>query len=126
MKKLFNPEFINRIDETIVFRALDRNDIGNIVDIMIERLNKRLAERHITVALSDNAKSFLVSHGYDSQYGARPMRRTIQRYVEDPMSQLLLEGGIPEGEIIADLAPDNERLVFTPALKLEPAAGTVQ
>lgn len=125
MKKLFNPEFINRIDETIVFRALDRRDTGNIVDIMIDRLNKRLVDKHITVALSEEAKTFLVSHGYDSEYGARPMRRTIQRYVEDPMSHLLLESGIPEGEVIAELAPDKDRLIFTPVMKMEPATDTV-
>jgi len=123
MKQLFNPEFINRIDEAIVFKSLDRSDIENIVNIMMDRLNKRLADKHIHVSLTAEAKEFLVEHGYDSEYGARPMRRTIQKYIEDPLSQMIIEGTVPEGEVIADLNPEKEVLTFTAADKLAKAAG---
>jgi ATP-dependent Clp protease ATP-binding subunit ClpC len=115
MKQLFNPEFINRIDETIVFKSLERHDIESIVNIMMERVNRRVAERGLHVTVSDEAREFLVEKGYDSEYGARPMRRTIQRYVEDPLSQLIIEGAIPEGEVTAELDADKEKLTFTSA-----------
>lgn len=120
MKQLFNPEFINRIDETIVFKSLDRGDIENIVEIMMERVNKRISDKHVSITLSPEAKEFLVERGYDSEYGARPMRRTIQKYVEDPFSQLIIEGTVPEGEVIADIVPGTEVLTFTAATKLKP------
>jgi ATP-dependent Clp protease ATP-binding subunit ClpC len=117
MKQLFNPEFINRIDETIVFKALDRTDIEQIVTIMMDRVNRRLTDKHIKITLSDDARSFLVDKGYDSEYGARPMRRTIQRYLEDPLSQLIIEGTVPEGEVIADYDETEDKLTFTAAGK---------
>jgi ATP-dependent Clp protease ATP-binding subunit ClpC len=115
MKQLFNPEFVNRLDEAIVFKSLERSDIENIVNIMMDRVNKRIAERNIHVKLSEPAKQFLVDKGYDQEYGARPMRRTIQRYIEDPLSQLIIEGNSPEGEILAELDAEKDRLVFSPA-----------
>lgn len=123
MKQLFNPEFINRIDETIVFKALDRHDIENIVEIMMDRVNKRLVDKHIKIRLTPEAKAFLVEKGYDSEYGARPLRRTIQRFVEDPMSQFIIEGSVPEGEVVADYAPEKQELVFVEANKLAKTAG---
>jgi ATP-dependent Clp protease ATP-binding subunit ClpC len=97
VKKVFNPEFINRLDDIIVFRSLDQGSIRQIVDIMTDRLNKRLAERHLKLHLSDEVKDFLAIEGYDSEYGARPMRRAIQKYLEDPLSMLIIQGGIKEG-----------------------------
>lgn len=122
MKQLFNPEFVNRLDEAIVFKALERHDIEHIVEIMMERVNKRIAERNIQVKLSEPAKQFLVDKGYDAEYGARPMRRTIQRYIEDPLSQLIIEGNSPEGEIQAELNAEKEHLVFTPTESLADSA----
>jgi len=126
MKQLFNPEFINRIDETIVFKALERHDIENIVNIMMARVNQRIADKNIKLQLTPEAKEFLVTKGYDSEYGARPMRRTIQKYIEDPLSQLIIEGTVPEGEVLADIVPGKEELVFRAANDLattaEPAA----
>jgi ATP-dependent Clp protease ATP-binding subunit ClpC len=115
MKQLFNPEFINRIDETIVFKSLERVDIENIVNILMDRVNKRIADKNIKLQMTAEAKDFLVTKGYDSEYGARPLRRTIQKYVEDPLSQLIIEGTVPEGEVIADLDPVKEELTFTAA-----------
>ncbi len=112
MRQLFNPEFINRIDETIVFKSLDRSDIEHIVEIMMERVNKRLVDKHIKVTLSEGAKAFLVDKGYDSEYGARPMRRAIQRYIEDPLSQLIIEGNVPEGEVVGFHNEGREEIVF--------------
>ncbi len=113
MRQVFTPEFINRIDETIVFKSLTREDIGRIVDIMIRRLNERLEKKDLQVRLTEAAKQFLVEKGYDSEYGARPMRRAVQRYVEDPLAQLVVEGKISKGEIVADLDPEKKELVFS-------------
>ncbi|MCX7717354.1 MAG: ATP-dependent Clp protease ATP-binding subunit [Candidatus Sumerlaeaceae bacterium] len=124
MKQLFNPEFINRLDEIIVFRSLDREDIEKIVDIMLARVNKRLVDKHIRITLTPAAKQFLVEKGYDSEYGARPMRRAIQRYIEDPMSQLILEGSVPEGEVVADFDPERDELKFVAPEQLAEPAGS--
>ncbi len=97
VRKTFNPEFLNRLDEMIVFRPLARHDIEKIIDILMVRVNKRLSDRKVQIALDDDTKEFLVEKGYDPEYGARPLRRTIQRYLEDPLSQQLLEGTIPDG-----------------------------
>jgi ATP-dependent Clp protease ATP-binding subunit ClpC len=122
MKQLFNPEFVNRLDESIVFKSLEKEDIENIVNIMMDRVNKRIAERNIHVKLTEAARQFLVDEGYDSEYGARPMRRTIQRYIEDPLSQLIIEGNSPEGELEADLDEDKKKLTFTPVETLADTA----
>jgi ATP-dependent Clp protease ATP-binding subunit ClpC len=121
MRQVFTPEFINRIDETIVFKSLTREDIGKIVDIMIRRLNSRLENKGFHVKLTEAAKSFLVDKGYDSEYGARPMRRAIQRYVEDPLALLVVEGKITKGEVVVDIAPSGEELTFTCAEEPEMA-----
>jgi len=97
VKKTLNPEFINRLDDIIVFRSLERPNIREIVNIMVGRLNKRLAERHLTLHIGDDVKDFLAEQGYDSEYGARPMRRTIQRYLEDPLSSLIIKGEVRDG-----------------------------
>ena len=124
MKQLFNPEFINRIDETIVFKSLERSDIENIVDIMMERVNLRVADKNIRLKLTPQAKDFMVEKGYDSEYGARPMRRTIQKYIEDPLSQLIIEGTVPEGEVAVDLDTEKQQLVFQAQAKLVESAET--
>jgi len=97
VKKTFNPEFLNRIDEIIAFKSLSKEDIENIVNIMVERLNDRIVDRGIVIHVTPEAREFLVEKGYDSEYGARPMRRAIQRYVEDPIALLMIDGTIPDG-----------------------------
>ena len=100
VKKTFRPEFLNRLDEIVVFHPLGRNHVLKIIDILLQDLRKRLAEKNMELKLTKEAKEFLLEHGYDPIYGARPMRRTIQRYIEDPLSEDLLKGRFKEGDVI--------------------------
>jgi ATP-dependent Clp protease ATP-binding subunit ClpB len=100
----FKPEFLNRIDETIIFENLSREQIVHIVEIQINRLAKRLADQNLRITLSDNAKQVLAEKGYDPVYGARPLKRAIQKYIENPLSMEILKGKIPEGaRVVADV-----------------------
>ena len=106
----FRPEFLNRIDEIIFFHALSREHMKKIIDIQVSGLMKRLEERKIHVQLTDAAKEQLVREGYDPIYGARPLKRTIQRRVLDPLALRVLEGDFVEGDTIAvDAGPDGIR-----------------
>ncbi len=96
----FRPEFINRIDEVIVFHQITRDQMKNIVDIQINRLRPRLAERHITLRLSDSAREQLADMGYDPQYGARPLKRVIQREVENRIAHAILDGSVRDGDTV--------------------------
>jgi ATP-dependent Clp protease ATP-binding subunit ClpB len=101
----FRPEFLNRVDEIIVFHALTEADLKQIVDIQLERLRTRLAERRITLELTDEAKSHLARAGYDPVYGARPLKRAIQREIETPLSRLILKGDVKDSSVLrADVA----------------------
>ncbi len=100
VKKTFRPEFLNRLDEIVVFHPLGKNHVLKIIDILLQDLRKRLAEKNMELKLTKEAKEFLLEHGYDPIYGARPMRRTIQRYIEDPLSEDLLKGRFKEGDVI--------------------------
>ncbi len=112
MKKTFRPEFINRIDEIIVFHQLTEEQLRQIVDLLVEDLQKRLADRKLNIELSDKAKSWLAREGYDPVYGARPLRRAIERYVENPLSTKLLRGEFSEGDtVMVDLG--DKGLTFT-------------
>jgi ATP-dependent Clp protease ATP-binding subunit ClpB len=103
----FRPEFINRIDEIVFFHSLEREHIKTIVDIQLRGLLKRLSERKITVELTDAAKDFLVREGYDPVYGARPLKRALQRRLLDPLALRVLEGAFLEGDrITVDLSGD--------------------
>jgi ATP-dependent Clp protease ATP-binding subunit ClpB len=97
---VFKPEFVNRIDEIVRFRPLDRDDLTRIVDIQLSWLEKRLAERRLSLVVSDAAKQWLGDHGYDPTFGARPLRRVIQRQVGDPLAMALLEGRYSEGDVV--------------------------
>ncbi len=109
LRKHFRPEFLNRIDETIVFNRLAPEHIGAIVDIQIRQLNARLADRAITVALTEHARSFFVTHGFDLMYGARPLRRLIQTALLDQLSRLILEGKINnEAKLLIDAAENKD------------------
>ncbi|MBT8378751.1 MAG: ATP-dependent Clp protease ATP-binding subunit [Ignavibacteria bacterium] len=113
MKKLFNPEFLNRIDDTIVFRKLDKEDIMEIIGIEIKDLYKNLEENKMDLVLDQTSKEFLVEKGYDEKFGARPLRRAIQKYVEDPLAEEILRGSFKEGtKIIAKHVEGAEELVF--------------
>ncbi len=96
MRRMFNPEFINRIDDYIVFRSLKKEHIYRIVEIQLERLLKRLQSNNVTVSLDDVAKQFLADKGFDEKYGARPLKRAVQRYLEDPLSEELLRNGLKD------------------------------
>ncbi len=100
VKKTFRPEFLNRLDEIVVFHPLGRDHVLKIIDILLQDLRKRLAEKNMELKLTKEAKELLLEHGYDPVYGARPMRRTIQRYIEDPLSEDLLKGRFKEGDVI--------------------------
>jgi ATP-dependent Clp protease ATP-binding subunit ClpB len=103
----FRPEFLNRIDEIIFFHALGREHLQKIIDIQIAGLVKRLEERKIHVGLTDAAKEHLVREGYDPTYGARPLKRTLQRRVLDPLAMRVLEGSFTEGDtVVVDAGPD--------------------
>jgi len=107
LRQHFRPEFLNRIDETIIFHNLDRDQIGRIVDIQVERLSRRTADRGIELTLTDEARRFLANQGYDPVYGARPLKRAIQKYLENPLALEILKGHIPENSTVrADAAGD--------------------
>ena len=111
--KVFNPEFLNRLDDVIVFHPLSRDHIAQIVGIILRDVQKRLGDEELTLRLTQAANDFLVEHGYDEHYGARPLKRAIQKYVEDPLSEKILVGEFARGdEIEVDVAPDKERLAF--------------
>ncbi len=113
MRKLFNPEFLNRVDETIVFRNLEREDILEIIDIELEDLLKNIHESKMELTLDKSAKNFLVDKGFDQKYGARPLRRAIQKYVEDPLAEEILRGSFKEGtRILGKHLEPAEELVF--------------
>ena len=113
INKVFNPEFLNRLDDVIVFHALTREHIALIVSILARDVQKRLGEEELTLRLTQGATDFLVDHGYDEHFGARPLKRAIQKYVEDPLSEKILVGDFAKGdEIEVDVAPDKERLAF--------------
>ncbi len=111
--RVFTPEFLNRIDETIVFHPLSKKEIGQIVHIMLRDVQHRLSEEELSLSLSDAAVDFLVERGYDDKFGARPLKRMIQRYVEDALSEKILMGEFAKGdEIAVGVAEDGESLVF--------------
>jgi ATP-dependent Clp protease ATP-binding subunit ClpB len=121
MRDVFRPEFLNRIDEIIEFHPLSREQLTEIVELQLAQLRRRLAERGLTVELTQAAKEQLVEAGWDPTYGARPLKRALQRLVENPLAKALLEGGFGEGDAIRVDATGAE-LVFEKAVAAEPAA----
>jgi ATP-dependent Clp protease ATP-binding subunit ClpB len=107
------PEFLNRVDETIIFHGLSRDDLAKIVDIQVNLLVKRLSERKFSISLTDNAKKFLIDVGYDPAFGARPLKRAIQRYIQDELAMHILEGRFSEGDrIVVDADLEKHELLF--------------
>jgi ATP-dependent Clp protease ATP-binding subunit ClpC len=113
IQKVFNPEFLNRLDDVIVFHPLNREHIREIVEVLMRDVRARLEEEQLRLQLTGPAVEFLVEHGYDVTYGARPLRRAIQRYLEDPLSEKILMAELAPGDVIeVDVAADGERLEF--------------
>lgn len=108
LRRTFRPEFLNRIDDIIVFHPLEREHIHQIVDIMLEELRNQLKERDIQLVVTQSAKDFLAEKGYDPDYGARPLRRAIQRYIENPLSDQILMGKFGDGDTVEITAGDGE------------------
>jgi ATP-dependent Clp protease ATP-binding subunit ClpB len=96
----FRPEFLNRVDEIILFHRLKRSDMGRIVDIQVERLQQLLADRKIAITLEASAREWLAERGYDPAYGARPLKRVIQKSIQDPLAELILSGQIKDGDTV--------------------------
>jgi ATP-dependent Clp protease ATP-binding subunit ClpB len=120
MREFFRPEFLNRIDEIVEFSPLSRDQLSEIVELQLERLRARLADRGIELELTDDAKQALADAGWDPTYGARPLKRAIQRLVENPLAMRLLEGDFGEGDAVRVDAKDGD-LVFERAGAAEPA-----
>jgi ATP-dependent Clp protease ATP-binding subunit ClpC len=100
IQKTFRPEFLNRLDDIIVFHELSEEQLGKIVDLMVKDLQNRMAEQKLSLELTQKAKSWLSEKGYDPVYGARPLRRVIERYVENPLSSQVLKGELKEGDTV--------------------------
>lgn len=111
IKKTFKPEFLNRIDDTIVFKSLSKEDLYQIIDLEINGLRQRLVEKDIHLEFEIQAIDFLIDKGFDPVYGARPLKRTIQRYLEDPLSESIIAGHFPKGAKIV-VRPHNDQLAF--------------
>ena len=111
LKSTFIPEFLNRIDEIVMFNRLDRSCIGGIVKIQLERVTKRLEDRRIAIKFDDSAVNFIAEKGYDPAFGARPIKRAVQTWVENPLSKELLEGKFGEGNVI-NVSSDGKELIF--------------
>jgi ATP-dependent Clp protease ATP-binding subunit ClpC len=113
LKRRFRPEFLNRLDDFIVFHELTKEQLRQIVDLMVKDLEGRLDVRKISLELTEKAKDWLSEKGYDPVYGARPLRRTIERFVENPLSLKLLQGELREGDTVkVDLDKDGKELTF--------------
>jgi ATP-dependent Clp protease ATP-binding subunit ClpC len=114
-KKQYRPEFLNRLDDLVVFHMLEKKDLNQIVDLEIEKLLVRLREKSIELALDESARELLVTKGYDPDYGARPMRRAVERYLEDPLAEALLRRDVKEGDTVRVVCPEGgEELTFEP------------
>jgi ATP-dependent Clp protease ATP-binding subunit ClpC len=114
MKGFFRPEFLNRIDEVIVFHPLSEGELIHIIDIIVADVQKRLSEQRVSLTIDTRAKAWLVHEGYNPAYGARPLRRTIQRFVETPLARELMKNTFSEGDqIVAEMNDENTGLRFS-------------
>ena len=125
LKKQFSPEFLNRIDEFIVFHQLTRAELFRIVELMVDQVRNRLSDRAIGIGLTEGAKAWLVEDGYDAVYGARPLRRTIERHMENEVAKRLLGGELNDGDtVLVDESAGQLTLERQEALAMEPAAAS--
>jgi len=112
LKNAFAPEFLNRIDDVIVFNALTKEDIHKIIDIELKGLMKRVGDLGYVVEISEEAREFLTEKGYDPQYGARPLKRAIQKYLEDELAEVIIKGTVPEGGVLkVDCDKEHDRVI---------------
>jgi ATP-dependent Clp protease ATP-binding subunit ClpB len=121
LRRAFRPEFLNRVDEIVVFRPLAREQIAKIVDIQLERVHRLLADRDITLEVKPGAREYLAEEGWDPAYGARPLKRTIQRELQDPLAMKILQGDVTPGMTVR-VERGKEGLTFTPGTKRKPAS----
>jgi ATP-dependent Clp protease ATP-binding subunit ClpC len=113
LKKSFAPEFLNRIDDVIVFNPLERADINKIIDIELNKLLVRIKDLGYILQLSDSAKDYIADKGFDKQYGARPLKRAIQKYIEDALAEEIITSHLQEGDkILIDLDKEKDELVI--------------
>ena len=123
LRDQFRPEFLNRVDDIIVFKSLTQEQLGAIVDIQLARLRKRLEDRKISLTVTDAARKLLIERGWDPVYGARPLKRAIQRLVQDPLAMLLLEGTFTDGDAVeVDIKGDQLTFAKTKSRAAAPVA----
>jgi ATP-dependent Clp protease ATP-binding subunit ClpC len=123
VRKTFRPEFLNRLDEIIVFHELNDEQLRHIVDLLAKDLQKRLAERKLGVEITEKAKSWLAKEGYDPVFGARPLRRALEKHVENPLSMRVLSGEFKEGQtIVVDVADNALTFAVKVGRAVEPVA----
>jgi ATP-dependent Clp protease ATP-binding subunit ClpC len=122
-KRVFKPEFLNRLDEIIVFHSLQKSDLLLIVDLEVEKVKQRLRAKEVEIVLDNIAHEFVIEKGYDPNYGARPMRRAVERYLEDPLAEEILRGNVKPGATVHVTAKDGKLVFESDAAKLpEPIA----
>ena len=113
LKRTFSPEFLNRIDDIVIFNSLTKENIFEIIDILMKGVMKRLSNLGFSLELTEDAKTFIADKGYDVQFGARPLHRAIQKYLEDPLAEEILSLHVKSGDVLlADLDKVNSRLTF--------------
>jgi ATP-dependent Clp protease ATP-binding subunit ClpC len=115
VKRTFNPEFLNRLDEVIIFNALGESDLMQILELMVTQLNQNLAQKSITVTVADEAQRWILNQTLsDRNYGARPLRRALQKYIEDPLSEALIQGTITTRPAFIEVFLENNKLFYRP------------
>ena len=123
VRQAFKPEFVNRLDDIVVFSTLSTDDLGQIVSLYVDRLGRRLTDRRLSLAVTPDARAWLAERGYDPIYGARPLRRLMQRQIDDQLAMALLGGSIADGDtVLVDVAPDGESLSVVQQVVGEPSA----
>ena len=114
LRKAFSPEFLNRVDDMIMFKSLGRPEIHKIIDLELDKLYSRINSLGYLIKLTDKAKDFIVDKGYDEKFGARPLKRAIQKYIEDPLAEEIINTNLLEGDtIVMDVQDGKEELVLT-------------
>ena len=118
VKRTFNPEFLNRLDEVIIFHALSDADLIQILELLVQQLNANLAQKAITISVNEEAKKWILDKTLvDRTYGARPLRRALQRYVEDPLSEALIAGNIAQRPAFLEVYLENNQLFYRPVVQ---------
>ena len=126
MKKLFNPEFLNRVDDTVYFHSLTLEDSVKIVELVLQEISDKVADKKMQFKLTEGAKKFIAEKGFDPVHGARPLKRAIQKYVEDPIADEIIRGTFGEGSIIQIKMKNKAELAFTEIGKTEDKLNNIQ